>query len=67
MTDFRRKLCSREASREPPVRFDTAGLPGLYPFATAIADCRNGFLRHVNVVASGFASRRVLARQVESR
>jgi hypothetical protein len=67
MTDFRRKLFSREASREPPVRFDTAGLPGLYPFATARADCRNGFLRHVNAAASGFAGGRELARAMSPR
>jgi hypothetical protein len=34
MADFRRKLLSQETRREPPVLFDTAGLSGLYPFAT---------------------------------
>jgi hypothetical protein len=32
MNDFRRKLFSQEARREPSVLFDTAGLSGLYPF-----------------------------------
>jgi hypothetical protein len=44
MTDFRRKLFSQEAGREPPVLFGTAALSGLYPFATAGAHCRDGFL-----------------------
>ena len=47
MTDFRRKLFSQEAGCEPPVLFDTAGLSGLYPFATVRAHHRNGFLRRV--------------------
>jgi hypothetical protein len=47
MNDFRRKLFSQEARREPPVRFDTAGLSGLYPFATARAHHCNGFPRRV--------------------
>jgi hypothetical protein len=45
MTDFRRKHFSQEARREPPVHFDTAGLSGLYPFATIRIHRRNGFLR----------------------
>jgi hypothetical protein len=45
MTDFRRKHFSQEARREPPVHFDTAGLSGLYPFATIRTHHRNGFLR----------------------
>jgi hypothetical protein len=44
MTDFRRELFSQEAGREPPVLFGTAALSGLYPFATARAHCRGGFL-----------------------
>jgi len=67
MTSFQRKPFSREAGCELPVLFDTANLSGLYPFATASAHLCNGFLRHINAVASGFAGRRVLARQVESR
>jgi hypothetical protein len=47
MADFRRKLFSQEARREPPVLFDTAGLSGLYPFATAGAHRGNGFQRCV--------------------
>jgi hypothetical protein len=49
MNDFRRKLFSQEARREPAVRFDTAGLSGLYPFATVRPHERNGFLRCVLV------------------
>jgi hypothetical protein len=44
MLDFRRKPFSQEAGCEPPVLFDTATLSGLYPFATASAHCRDGFL-----------------------
>jgi hypothetical protein len=47
MNDFRRKLFSQAARRVPPVRFDTAGLSGLYPFATVGAHHRNGFPRRV--------------------
>jgi len=49
MTDFQRKLFSQEVRRVPPVLFGTAGLSGLYPFATAMAHYRNGFLRRVRV------------------
>jgi hypothetical protein len=67
MTDFQRKPFSQETGRELPVLFDTANLSGLYPFATASAHHCNRFLRHINAVASGFAGRRVPARQVEPR
>jgi len=67
MLHFRRKPFSQEAGRTPPVRFDTANLSGLYPFATARAHHCNGFLRRVNAVKSGFACRRVLARPVDPR
>jgi hypothetical protein len=55
MTDFQRKLFSQETGCEPSVLFGTAGLPGLYPFATARTNDRTGI------------QRRVLARQVEPR
>jgi hypothetical protein len=55
MNDFRRKLFSQEARREPPVLFDTAGLSGLYPFATVRSRYCNDF------------PRRVVARQVGPR
>ena len=45
MTDFQRKLFSQEMRRAPPVLFGTAGLSGLYPFATARVQQRNGFRR----------------------
>jgi hypothetical protein len=35
MNDFRQKLISQDATREPSVLFGTADLSGLYPFATA--------------------------------
>jgi hypothetical protein len=38
MTNFRRKPFSQEAGRNPPVLFDTAGLFGLYPFATGMTE-----------------------------
>jgi hypothetical protein len=47
MNDFRRKLFSQEARREPSVLFDTAGLSGLYPFATVRAHHCNGLPRRV--------------------
>jgi hypothetical protein len=67
MLHFRRKPFSQEAGRAPPVRFDTADLSGLYPFATAGAHHCKSFLRRVNAVTSGFAWRHVLARPVEPR
>jgi hypothetical protein len=67
MLHFQRKPFSQEAGRTPPVRFDTADLSGLYPFATARAHHCKSFLRRVNAVTSGFAGGRVLARQVEPR
>jgi hypothetical protein len=67
MNDFRRKLISQEAGREPPVRFDTATLSGLYPFATVRAQHCYGFPRRVTAVTSGFAGRRVLVRPVSPR
>ena len=48
MTDFQRKLFSQEAGREPSALFGTAGLSGLYPFATARTDDRTGILRRVH-------------------
>jgi len=47
MTDFQRKPFLQETDREPPVLFDTAGLSGLYPFATVRARDCNYFLRCV--------------------
>jgi len=67
MLHFRRKPFSQEAGCTPPVRFDTATLSGLYPFATASAHHCNYFPRRVNAVTSGVAGRRVSARQVEPR
>jgi hypothetical protein len=67
MTNFQRKPISQEAGRTLPVRFDTADLSGLYPFATASAHHCNDFPRRVNAVTSGVAGRRVLARRVSTR
>jgi hypothetical protein len=47
MTDFQRKLFSQDVRRAPAVLFGTAGLSGLYPFATARDLHRNGLLRRV--------------------
>jgi hypothetical protein len=60
-TLFARRPCM------PPVLFGTANLSGLYPFATASAHDRNGFLRRVNAMTSGRAGRRVLAWLVSLR
>jgi hypothetical protein len=61
MTDFRRKLFSQEAGREPPVLFDTADLSGLYPLATARAHCRDGFL-----LSAAFARKHARAADVSN-
>jgi hypothetical protein len=61
MTDFRRKLFSQEADREPPVLFGTAALSGLYPFATARAHDRNGFL-----LSAAFARKHARASDVSN-
>jgi hypothetical protein len=60
MNDFRRKLFSQEAGREPPVLFDTADLSGLYPLATARAHCRDG------VLSAAFARKHARAADVSN-